>query len=259
MIRRWMATAAALTAALLTAGVANAASSSTEAVTRPVGKDPSAQVPVPTNSLGTPFMVRTGLFVEGQLGVFTAFGGAKGASNAQPFTALQLGFDIPGVKRLSAFLGVSHGANDGSCHYYAKTSIGNQCYPFAVPNNSSQGEAPADFSVVPIEVGARYGFQDVLLPNLFPYVMATVGYSMFTPVLTQGGASGAPHVGIGGGLQIGTHLQGFSFGVEVLFRLAIVPNAAVPTDLATAFPEATAGGLPVIPSFTAYPRFQYVF
>jgi hypothetical protein len=270
MIRRSTAAAAAL-AALFTANVANAASS-TEPVARPVSKDPAATAV--GSSLGTPFVVRQGLYVDGQLGVFTAFGGAAGASNAQPYVGLQIGYDIPGVKRLSLFLGAGMGTNDGSCHYYTKvtggvpvvapasvTGSGNQCYTYAA-SATTFPEAPHDFQVIPIEVGARYGFADMipaLLPNFFPYVMAVGGYTLYTPALTRNGATGSGHVGVGGGVEFGTRLAGFSFGVEALVRLAFVPSAPVPDEMVSEGASATSSTLPILPSLSIYPRFQYVF
>jgi hypothetical protein len=250
MIRGTTAATAALGVALLTGSAAMAADVPDQDTQRaaPPAADPSAPQ---TSSLGIPYQIREGFFVEAQIGVFFDFGGLKGVSNAQPWTATQIGFNVPGVHRLSLFLSGGWGHNDGNCRYAA----GGVCDEYSLTDNTSEGQSATDFSLIPIEVGARYGFQDLspaVIPNLFMYITAVAGYTIFAPQIMQSAPMGAPDFGVGFGVEYGTRLEGLSFGVEILVRLAFL--GAIP---ATASNNAL--GASVLPSFTAYPRFQYVF
>ena len=184
-------------------------------------------------SNGVPYKLRTGWFAETQLGVFTAFGGSKSASNAQPYVALSLGFDIPAISnKFSVFLTAAHGPNAGSCRQYDEAG----CSVYKLEDGSTAA-APDNFSIVPIEVGARWGFKD-LAERLHPYAGIVAGYSLFTPQLFQDAPSGSAHAGVLGGIQFGTRLNGLTLGAEVMVRYSFSPG---------------------IPSFAAYPRIAYVF
>lgn len=184
---------------------------------------------------GVPFQVRQGFYAETQLGVFTAFGGSKTFSNGAPFVALSTGFDVTSVPGLSAFLTVGHGSNLQSCH--ALTEKGD-CQGWTLSDGSAAGgQGIESFSVMPIEVGARYAFGEVAT-RLKPYVAATAGFSIILPEMQKDSAIGSPHAGFGTGVEYATRLHGLTIGAEVLARATFMP---------------------VLLSITAYPRIKYVF
>jgi hypothetical protein len=110
------------------------------------------------------------------------------------------------------------------------------CATWKLEDNSNAA-APENFVIVPLELGARWGFKDVA-ERLFPYVTVVAGYSLFTPQIFQDAPLGSAHAGIGGGIQYGTRLNGLTLGAEVLVRYTFSP---------------------AIPSLAAYPRISYVF
>lgn len=185
-------------------------------------------------SNGVPYQLRTGWFAETQVGVFTAFGGSKAASNAQPYLALSIGMDLPKVsKHFSIFLTAALGSNAGSCR---QVDADNLCTQFKLEDGST-AMAPENFNIIPIELGARWGFKDIA-ERLHPYVGVVAGYSLITPQIFQDAPGGSAHAGVLGGIQYGTRLNGLTLGVELMVRYAFSP---------------------AIPSFAAYPRIAYVF
>lgn len=243
MIRGAKAAAAALILVLLSGGVASA-------------KDGDDATPPPpaaasVSGLGKPKEVKQGFYIETQIGVFTAFGGSKSVSNAQPWLGLQLGFDLPQVyKHLSFFIGAGQGFNDGACRYFDPV---NGCDELTLADNSQPGQVPENFSVVPIELGTRVGLpMDLGLRDLFFYFTGDVGYTLFSPALNQGIPPGAVHFGVGVGLEYGTRIVGLSFGIEVVTRFAFLSSVQA-TAVA---PERSSQ---VMPYLTGYPRFNYVF
>src|SRR5690606_22339182 len=114
------------------------------------------------SSLGVDPGAKKGFSIELQGGVFTAFGGSRAASNAQPFTAVSIGFDLPQLAPgLGLFITAGHGANASSCREYTAKNGGNQCATWKDPPGVDN-KAPEDFSVVPLELGARYAFLEIL-------------------------------------------------------------------------------------------------
>lgn len=184
---------------------------------------------------GTVFQPRKGFYVESQVGVFTAFGGAFGGSraysNAQPFLALSVGMDIGAVKGLSGFLSVGHGFNSGACLDFDEV-VGCSLYP-----GQSPAISPDSFSVIPVELGARYAFAEVL-PRLTLNATVVAGYTLLTPQVKANAPGGSAHAGVGFGVDYATRFSGLSVGAELLVRSAFAP---------------------LIPSFTAYPRLRFVF
>src|SRR5690606_8223134 len=148
-------------------------------------------------------------FAETQLGVFTAFGGLKTASNAQPYVALSFGLDLP-VPNLSAFVTVGHGYNSGSCRDVIVRSQDEACNTYKLEDGSPWA-APNDFSVIPAEVGARYSVAEIV-PRLKATVAATLGYSLLTPQITDTAPGGSPHAGLGVGVSYATRLPGLDIG-----------------------------------------------
>lgn len=180
---------------------------------------------------GVPFQPRSGWYAETQLGVFTAMGGRKIFSNAQPYIGVSLGVDLP-VPNLQAFVSFAHGYNAGSC----RDSAEGLCTTFKL-EDGSPAMAPEDFSVIPLEVGARYAFAEVL-PRLKATAAATFGYQLITPMVFEGAPGGSMHAGLGLGVAYATRLPGLEVGVEVLGRVAFTP---------------------MLPSLSIYPRIRYVF
>lgn len=184
---------------------------------------------------GVPFEPRTGVYVETQLGVFTALGGRKMFSNAQPYLAVSFGVDLP-VTDLSIFLTVAQGYNAGSCRGVEETPGGNLCTVYKLEDNSPSG-SPDDFSVIPLELGARYAFVE-MVPRLKATVAVVVGYQLLTPQVFENAPGGSPHAGLGLGVTYATRLPGLDIGAEVLGRFAFDP---------------------MLPSLSIYPRIRYVF
>lgn len=181
---------------------------------------------------GVPFEPRTGVYVETQLGVFTALGGRRTVSNAQPYLAVSFGLDMP-VEDLSIFLTVAHGYNAGSCRDAEDPQF---CTGYTL-GDGSPTESPNDFSVIPLEIGARYAFLE-MVPRLKATVAVTVGYQLLTPQIFENAPMGSPHAGLGLGIAYATRLPGLDLGAEVLGRFAFSPT---------------------LPSLSIYPRIRYVF
>ncbi len=191
---------------------------------------------------GVPFEPRTGWFTETQVGVFTAFGGEKSFSNGEPWLALSLGADIPGVKHLELFLTVGHGSNGADCH---SLDAQNNCSMWNLPDGSpAGGDAIENFSVMPLEAGLRWGFVNIT-HRLLPSIVVVGGYAFMRPwpappadPTTGVVPLGSVEVGGGLGLEYETRLPGLTVAAEVLVRYTLTPGIA---------------------SLTAYPRIQYVF
>jgi hypothetical protein len=184
---------------------------------------------------GVPFKVRHGWYAETQLGVFTTFGGSKALSNGAPFMALSAGTDLPSMPELSLFFTVGHGSNAGSCH---ALKANGECDSWKLADGSPAGSQGIEsFSVIPLEVGARYAFGDIV-PRLAPHALVTVGYAIISPEMVKDASLGSAHAGLGGGVEYVTRLDGLTLGAEVLVRAAFGPFLA---------------------SLAAYPRIKYVF
>lgn len=234
---------AALSAVLLASGSAFAQTAAPPAATAPAAPAPEEGA----KALGVPVAAPRGFYLEMQLGAFISFGGAQGYSNAQPFEAIQLGFDIPGfvpgqtVNRWSIFFTGGHGSNDGDCHVL-ETGGGGGCLTWNLPNNA-QGQSAENFSVIPLELGTRIGF-DSGVDRLVPYAEVVAGYTLFSPQLSEDSFSGGPHVGLGGGVEYETYFEGLTVGAEVLIRAAFASGDGISV---------------VMPYFTGYGRLQYTF
>lgn len=185
-------------------------------------------------SVGVPYQPREGFFAETQLGVFTALGGRKTFSNAQPYVALSIGKDFGSIAPgLSLFFTVAHAYNAGSCR---QTTDAGACQTYKLPDGSSYG-SPDSFSVIPIELGGRYRFKQ-LIPRLGLYGGLVGGISLLTPRIFEDAPPMTPHAGLSTGIEYVTRLEGLTVGAEVLVRV---------------------GFAPVLPSLAFSPRIQYVF
>lgn len=182
---------------------------------------------------GVDFKPRQGFFLESQVGVFYTLLGSKVISNTQPYLGVTLGLDVPGVSGLSVFASAGQGLSAGSCRAFDpddRTLCEN--YP-----GQSPAMAPDSFSVIPLELGGRFTFAEVL-PRFSLSAALVAGYSLITPQVTDTAATGSPHAGAAFGLEYGTRLSGLSIGADVLCRAAFAP---------------------MIPSLTITPRVRYVF
>src|SRR6185369_15007674 len=95
---------------------------------------------VPANGLDEP--PHRGTYVETSLGIFTAFGGSVGASNAQPYIGMTFGHQLGAVATVFGSLGI--GAASATC-YQVDSKTGN-CL------------AADSFGAFFVEAGASYGF-----------------------------------------------------------------------------------------------------
>lgn len=180
---------------------------------------------------GVPFEPRSGFYVETQIGVFTAMGGRKTFSNAQPYLGVSFGADLP-VLNLQVFGTVAHGFNAGSCRVADERG----CERFKL-SDGSDAAAPDDFSVIPLEFGVRYAFIDIV-PRLKATATVVAGFQFLTPQVYDGAPIGTLHAGGGVGVAYATRLPGLELGAEVLARV---------------------GFSPMLPSLSIYPRIRYVF
>jgi len=192
----------------------------------------------PEPSTGVDFAPRKGLSLEVQGGGFFAFAGAvRGYSNFQPYGALSLGFDLGSVVTgLSGFASVAYGPNAGDCRSGTTTAGGSSCAQWNEPAGVLR-RAPEDFSMLPVEAGVRYRFTEIL-PRFSAYGMFGVGATILTPQVAQNASAIDPHVGLGGGVNFDTQLDGLSLGAELFVRAAFAP---------------------LIPSLAVYPRIRYTF
>lgn len=192
-----------------------------------------AQEPGQEPANGVPFQPRHGWFAETQVGVFTSFLGETPYSNGEPWVAISFGFDVPSVPHLTLFFTTGHGSNAADCK--SLDTRGN-CSTWNLPDGSL-AQAPEDFSVIPLELGVRYGFGEVV-PRLTPYLTAVGGYAFMLPAPVKDAALGSPEAGIGGGIEYVTRLTGLTIGAELIVRSTFTP---------------------MVLSLAAYPRIKYVF
>lgn len=194
------------------------------------------------SNTGVAFEERRGWKLEAQGGVFTAMGGRKVFSNAQPYVGVSLAFDL-GTPGLSLFASYAQAYNGSSCRGAAsgvdpvsKQTV-NQC-PSILLEDKSPSTSPDSFSLLMPEVGVRYRFNEPL-PRLGLYAIGVAGASIFSPALNPNGEEGfSPHAGLGIGVAYVTRLDSLNVGAELLIRSAFTP---------------------LLPSLSFYPRLQYTF
>jgi len=190
-----------------------------------------APAAVPSTGIDEP--PRRGTFAEATVGVFTAMGGSRTFSNAQPYLGITFGRDLGSAA--SVFASVGYGASNASCFQRAP-----------------QGECLAadSFGATFLELGGSYGVP--VAPRLLLSGKALLGVTLFSPGPFTDDAGGvpnqliAPHAGAGIGLEYQTHLAHFTLGLDTIVRYSLVSRPAG---------QGKAG----IASLAILPRVRYVF
>jgi hypothetical protein len=179
---------------------------------------------------------RRGTYLETSLGVFTAFGGSAGVSNAQPYLGLTLGHELG--EKATVFVHLGLGSASASC--------------FQVDPHTSACAAADSFGLAFLEAGASYGVGIALRTLLSLKLMA--GATDLSPGPVVNG-SAVPdslfgfHFGAGLALDYDTRLPHFALGVDVLFRYTI----------ASYTPKGGASQSLGLASAALLPRIRYVF
>jgi hypothetical protein len=179
---------------------------------------------------------RRGTYVETSLGVFTAFGGSSGVSNAQPYLGLTLGHELGDRATVFAHLGL--GSASASC--------------FQVDARTNACAAADSFGLAFLEAGAAYGLE-VALRTLFSLKLMA-GVTDLSPGPVVNGSSVPDslfgfHFGAGLALDYDTRLPHFALGLDVLFRYTI----------ASYTPAGSTGQTLGLATLAFMPRIRYVF
>ena len=193
---------------------------------------PGARGPMPATGIDE--KPRRGPYAEATLGAFTALGGSRTLSSAQPYLGLTLGHDLGEAAAVFASLGIG--------------AVSNSCYQTRVPASCAAADS---FGATFVEVGASYGLH--VVPRVLVSLKALGGLTFFSPGpftqkdgSTVPGSLAAPHAGGGLGVDYDTHLDHFVVGLDTVVRYSMV---ARPDG------SGTAG----IPSLAILPRVRYVF
>ena len=179
---------------------------------------------------------RRGTFVETTLGLFTALGGSRFFSNAQPYLGMTFGREVGEPGSVFASLGI--GAASASCYQPATTA--NDC------------QAADSFGATFAELGGSYGLP--LAARLLLSLKLVGGVTYLSPGPVREG-NNVPdslfgfHGGLGGALDYDTHLDHFAVGVDALVRYSLVRYS----------PASGSSRLLALPSLSIMPRIRYVF
>ena len=189
--------------------------------------DPAARPPDSVPAAGVDDAPRRGTYVEASLGVFTAMGGSRRFSSAQPYLGMTVGRDLGERGAIFASLGV--GSASASCYQPAP---GGDCL-----GADSLG---ATF----LELGASYGVP--LSPRTLLSLKLVGGYTDLSPGPVQSNGSvpdhlGGFHAGAGLSFDYDTRLDHFALGLDAVFR-----ETFARADLK-------------LPSLAVMPRIRYVF
>lgn len=177
---------------------------------------------------------RRGTYVETSLGVFTAMGGSRAFSAAQPYLGLTLGRQLGERAALFASLGI--GAASASC-FEADAAGG------CLGSDS--------FGATFVEGGTSYGF--TVAPRALLSLKLLGGLTDLSPgpVQSSGSVPGhlrGYHFGGGASLDYATHLDHFAVGVDALFRYTLAR-----------YSEAGSSRTLGLPTLAVMPRIRYVF
>ena len=170
---------------------------------------------------------RRGTFVEAALGVFTAMGGTRAFSSAQPYLAMTIGRDLGSRAAIFASLGL--GSARASCYQLSPTG---DCM------------AADSFGATFVELGFSYGFP--VAARMLMGVKVVGGYTDLSPGPVQQNGSVPDHVpgvhaGAGFTLDYDTRLDHFGIGLDTLVRETFARDSLR------------------IPSLAVMPRIRYVF
>jgi hypothetical protein len=179
---------------------------------------------------------RRGTYVESSLGIFTAFGGSAGVSNAQPYLGLTVGREIGSAA--TVFLSLGIGAASASC--------------YQVDPRTGACAAADSFGAAFLEAGASYGFAVAMRTLISLKLMA--GLTDLTPGPVIDGTAVPDslfgfHVGAGIGIDYDTRLQHFAVGFDLLVRYTFAPYT----------PEGSSSQTLGLATMALMPRIRYVF
>lgn len=187
---------------------------------------PASTALAATPSVGVPQEIRSGLFTDVNLGGFFTLGGKdssgnSGASNAQAYLQLGLGYDLTRNFALAASFGL--GASAASCFGNDFT----RCYGAASTSGSTattkNGPVPLPdnftATMFMLEASYKHFFTErfTLQPRLH------LGYAMLEPAPNDAGKTGFV-VGAGAGIEYATHMDHFSIGADIYGRYITGPN-----------------------------------
>lgn len=186
-------------------------------------------------ALGVDEAPRRGTYVDASLGVFTAMGGSRLLSYAQPYLGMTLGRQIGTRAAVFASLGI--GAASASCF---QSDAGGNCL------------AADSFGATFVEGGTSWDFP--LAPRASLGLKLLGGFTDLSPGPVRDGNAVPGHLpgfhfGGGASLDYDTRLDHFAVGVDALFRYTIARYAP------------SGGGAQTLglPSLAVMPRVRYVF
>ncbi len=184
---------------------------------------------------------RRGTFVETTLGVFTAMGGSRPFSNAQPYLGIQAGNQVG--NRGSFFIALGMGAISASC--------------YQLSSNRVDCQAADSFGATFAEIGGAYGA--AVTSRLLLSIKLVGGLTNLSPGPVRDG-NNVPdnlfgfHLGGGGALDYDTHLDHFAVGLDALIRYSLV-RTTVSGGAGQPSTTQTLG----LPTLAVMPRIRYVF
>ena len=189
---------------------------------------------IPANGVDEP--PRRGAFTEVSLGIFTAMGGSRPFSNAQPYIGMTVGHQVGAAAAVFGTFGI--GAASASC--------------YEVDPRSGDCLAADSFGAFFVEGGASYGVPVALRSLLSVKVVG--GFTDLSPGPVRNGA-GVPdhlpgfHLGAGAAFDYDTHLDHFAVGFDAIVRYT----------LAKYTPQGGSSQTFRLPSLAVMPRIRYVF
>jgi hypothetical protein len=174
---------------------------------------------------GVELKARRGFFTETDIGAFMTVGGDDLYSNIQTYLQLGVGYDILDALEIGFHVGI--GSNASNC-FSGKTPAG-VC---ALSDNFTLTFLDATLAYL-FRIGSRF--------YLAPKVAA--GYTLLDPGPVFNNSltpmTGGPNIGAGLGFEYATHMDHFSIGIDVFWRMIL------------------AG--PGIQSLQFFPRVKYTF
>lgn len=181
------------------------------------GALPAGQAATPAT--GEPQVLRSGLFLDVNLGITTMLGGKRlsdgAAKPSAPSPYLQIGVGCDVLPRLAAGLTFGLGASGGRC-LGAVTAQGT-----CIEGTSDNSSVASDFTLA--LVGAELSYRHPLGRRLHLSPRLHLGWTFLDPaprLSVRGGFS----AGLALGLEWATPLDHFTLGLELDWRLVAGPN-----------------------------------
>lgn len=175
-----------------------------------------------TKATGEPQAMRSGLFLDVNLGVTSMLGGRRlsdgAARPSTPSAYLQFGVGYDVLPRLAAGLTFGLGASGGRC--LGAVAQNGTCIESAV----DQSSVASDFTLA--FVGAEISYRQPLGSRLHLNPRLHLGWTFLDPAprLSVRGGLGA---GLALGFEWDTPLDHFTLGIELDWRLVVGPNLHV--------------------------------